>query len=205
LPRGRTRCTPDKMIASISAFPPERTPASGRRRSSAATPIRSGRRDRQVAEGLGRWGRPDGKAVAAEGEPRSRGVFSSNPPLTGASRRDWLAPSPWATSRVRPGSLVCPRIRGTGRAFHGSYQDQAAEAISCPFGPRRFPRFCQTGTQLPSSETGRARPTATAAEYTASIDWGDGHTSAGTINGGAGSFAVSAPHTYAEEAATTYW
>jgi hypothetical protein len=56
---------------------------------------------------------------------------------------------------------------------------------------------------LPSSETGRARPTATAAEYTASIDWGDGHTSAGTINGGAGSFAVSAPHTYAEEGSNT--
>ncbi len=41
---------------------------------------------------------------------------------------------------------------------------------------------------------------ATAAEYTATIDWGDGSpTSAGTISGGTGNFAVSGTHIYAEE------
>jgi hypothetical protein len=40
---------------------------------------------------------------------------------------------------------------------------------------------------------------ATAAEYSATIVWGDGGTSAGTISGGAGTFAVSGTHTYAEE------
>jgi hypothetical protein len=44
-----------------------------------------------------------------------------------------------------------------------------------------------------------ADPAATAAEYAATIDWGDGSTAPGTIAGSAGSFSVSGAHTYAEE------
>jgi Bacterial Ig-like domain (group 1) len=44
---------------------------------------------------------------------------------------------------------------------------------------------------------------ATASEYSASIEWGDGATSAGTVSGGGGSFAVSGKHTYAEEGSYT--
>jgi hypothetical protein len=40
---------------------------------------------------------------------------------------------------------------------------------------------------------------ATAADYSASISWGDGSTSAGTVAGGGGSFSVSGNHSYAEE------
>ncbi len=40
---------------------------------------------------------------------------------------------------------------------------------------------------------------ATAADYSASISWGDGGTSAGTVTGGGGSFTVTGSHTYAEE------
>jgi len=40
---------------------------------------------------------------------------------------------------------------------------------------------------------------ATAADYSATIDWGDGATSAGTISGSTGNFAVSGTHTYKEE------
>jgi hypothetical protein len=43
-------------------------------------------------------------------------------------------------------------------------------------------------------------PTEAASGYEATIDWGDG-TSAGTITGGGGNFAVSGSHTYAEEGA----
>jgi hypothetical protein len=42
-----------------------------------------------------------------------------------------------------------------------------------------------------------------AAGFTASIDWGDGTTSPGTITGGAGNFTVSGSHTYAVEGAYT--
>jgi hypothetical protein len=41
--------------------------------------------------------------------------------------------------------------------------------------------------------------TATASEYTATIAWGDGATTAGTISGGGGSFSVSGTHSYTEE------
>src|SRR5262249_30715654 len=39
----------------------------------------------------------------------------------------------------------------------------------------------------------------TAADFTATIKWGDGTTSAGTVSGGAGAFTVSGGHTYADE------
>ena len=43
----------------------------------------------------------------------------------------------------------------------------------------------------------------TPADYTASINWGDGTTSAGTITGSAGNFTVTGTHTYAEEGSYT--
>lgn len=46
-------------------------------------------------------------------------------------------------------------------------------------------------------------PLSTAAEYTASIDWGDGSSSAGTVVGSGGNFSVSGSHTYAEEGSYT--
>jgi PKD domain len=44
---------------------------------------------------------------------------------------------------------------------------------------------------------------ATAAEYSASVKWGDGTTSTGTITGSGGNFSVSGTHTYAEEGSYT--
>jgi hypothetical protein len=40
---------------------------------------------------------------------------------------------------------------------------------------------------------------ATASEYSATIEWGDGASSSGTVSGGSGSFSVSGSHTYADE------
>ena len=44
-----------------------------------------------------------------------------------------------------------------------------------------------------------ADPAGTAAEYAATIDWGDGSSGPGTIAGSAAGFSVTATHTYAEE------
>ncbi|HEY3567811.1 MAG TPA: hypothetical protein VGP73_07740 [Thermoanaerobaculia bacterium] len=44
----------------------------------------------------------------------------------------------------------------------------------------------------------------TAADFTATIDWGDGTTSAGTVTGSSGSFQVSGQHTYADEGSFTF-
>jgi hypothetical protein len=43
----------------------------------------------------------------------------------------------------------------------------------------------------------------TAADFTATIDWGDGTTTAGTVSGGSGSFTVSGSHAYADEGTFT--
>jgi PKD repeat protein len=43
----------------------------------------------------------------------------------------------------------------------------------------------------------------TASDFTATIDWGDGTTTAGTVSGGAGKFTVSGSHTYADEGTFT--
>src|SRR5258708_6409598 len=40
---------------------------------------------------------------------------------------------------------------------------------------------------------------ATAADYSATVSWGDGSSSTGTVTGGAGSFSVSGSHSYSEE------
>jgi sugar lactone lactonase YvrE len=53
-----------------------------------------------------------------------------------------------------------------------------------------------TGTVATFTDT---NTTATAGDLTATIRWGDGSTSAGTIAGGSGSFAVQGSHTYAEQ------
>ena len=39
--------------------------------------------------------------------------------------------------------------------------------------------------------------TSSTADFTATIDWGDGHTSTGTVGGSGGSYSVTGPHTYA--------
>jgi Bacterial Ig-like domain (group 1) len=44
---------------------------------------------------------------------------------------------------------------------------------------------------------------ATAGEYAATIEWGDGSSSTGTVSGSGGSFAVSGEHTYADEGSYT--
>lgn len=44
---------------------------------------------------------------------------------------------------------------------------------------------------------------ASASEYSATIDWGDGTTSSGTVSGSNGNFTVSGTHTYSEEGSRT--
>src|SRR6478735_1002971 len=45
--------------------------------------------------------------------------------------------------------------------------------------------------------------TEASSNFTATVDWGDGKTSAGTVSGGAGSYSVSGSHTYASHAPVT--
>jgi hypothetical protein len=49
-----------------------------------------------------------------------------------------------------------------------------------------------------------ADTTKTAADFTVTINWGDGTTSAGTVTGSSGAFTVTGQHTYADEGAFTF-
>jgi hypothetical protein len=57
-----------------------------------------------------------------------------------------------------------------------------------------------TGTVATFTDSNTAN---VASDFTATIDWGDGQTSAGTVSGGGGSFTVSGSHTYATNGSFT--
>jgi hypothetical protein len=91
------------------------------------------------------------------------------------------------------------------------YKDGAAVCLAVATVQKTWtdPLITATGTSLNAVEgipfTGTVAtfhdpdPTSTAGEYSATIDWGDAHTSTGTISGTAGNFTVTGTHTYAEE------
>jgi hypothetical protein len=68
-----------------------------------------------------------------------------------------------------------------------------------PLGAGGSPVNATAGTQFsgPTAAFADADPGGTASDYTASIDWGDGTTSAGTVSASASGFLVSGAHTYA--------
>jgi hypothetical protein len=77
----------------------------------------------------------------------------------------------------------------------GAPQDESITASGTTFTATEGASFAGTVATFADPDTA-----ATAAEYAATIDWGDGSaTTSGVITGGAGSFNVSGTHTYTEE------
>src|SRR5205823_12554081 len=72
--------------------------------------------------------------------------------------------------------------------------EQAITATGTPVSATEGKAFSGTVATFKDPDT-----SATTSEYSASISWGDGSTSAGTISGSGGNFTVSGSHTYAEE------
>ena len=93
--------------------------------------------------------------------------------------------------------------------YNGGYMPAGATTYNGRIGAWRLPncRLDAVGaasTPLPNGQISGpvaaftdSDLTATAGVFTASVDWGDGSSSAGTITGGAGSFSVAGSHTYA--------
>ncbi len=71
--------------------------------------------------------------------------------------------------------------------------------IASPFTIPEGKPFNGTVATFSDSDTSK-----TAASFTATIDWGDGTTSAGTVVGSSGSFTVNGQHTYADEGSFTF-
>jgi hypothetical protein len=76
---------------------------------------------------------------------------------------------------------------GTGGGLVGNVQLASAAEGAAIAGGTTIASFSDTNTAD------------TAAGFTAAITWGDGTSSAGTVSGGNGAFAVTAGHTYADE------
>ncbi len=81
----------------------------------------------------------------------------------------------------------------------------ASATASNPFGVAEADSLSGTATPIQTTEGTAVSEAATftdtytgntAADFTATINWGDGTTTAGTVSGGGGSFTVSGSHTY---------
>ena len=104
----------------------------------------------------------------------------------------------WADAGAR-----CERTTTTANNFSGcnlcvtlAISDQAIAATATNFSSTEGKPFTGTVASFTDADT-----IATAADYSATISWGDGSSSAGTVAGAAGAFTVSGSHTYAEEGA----
>jgi streptogramin lyase/PKD repeat protein len=94
-----------------------------------------------------------------------------------------------------------PTVDVAGLAVVGEQtvaQDPAITATGTPVSATEGQSFTGTVATFTDPDT-----SATASEYSATIDWGDGSTSTGTISGSGGNFTVTGTHTYAEEGTNT--
>ena len=105
-------------------------------------------------------------------------------------------------ARTRPYRLVvtasdgAPRLSRGGAPHRRHQGGERRPAASRPVTGSRASRTCRCRAR---SRPSRATPASTTADYTATIDWGDGTSSAGTIRAGdLGSYTVRASHTYAK-------
>ncbi len=95
----------------------------------------------------------------------------------------------------------CERTTTTANSFSGcnfctdlSISDQAIAATATNISATEGKPFSGPVAMFTDMDTNAA-----AGDYSATIAWGDGSTSTGTVTGSAGSFSVSGTHTYAEE------
>jgi hypothetical protein len=110
--------------------------------------------------------------------------------------------NPWSLRFADSGGF-CEHTTTTLNSFQGcnfcvtlTITDQAITASGTTISASEGKSFTGTVATFNDGDTSAA-----AADYAATISWGDGSSSAGTITGSAGQFTVSGTHTYAEEGA----
>ena len=160
---------------------------------------------------------------AVEGSPFSGVVASFTDPNPGATPSDYTATIAWGDGQTSTGTVTANGTGGFDVAGTNTYAEEGSYGIIVTIrdvgGASATANSTATvgdaalfasGTAISAVEGNAfsgvvasftdANPNATAADYTATITWGDGQTSAGiiTANGG-GSFNVAGVNTYAEE------
>ena len=105
------------------------------------------------------------------------------------------------TLRFADAGFFCERKTTTANAFTGCNFCVNLAILDSPLTPSGTSSSASEGKPLTTTlaNFSDADTNATASEYSATIAWGDGSSSAGTITGSAGSFTVSGGHTFAEE------
>src|SRR5207245_2313985 len=100
----------------------------------------------------------------------------------------------------------CERKTTTANNFSGcnfcidlAISDQAIAATATNISATEGKPFSGTAATF----TDAASPSGTLSDFSASIDWGDGTSTAGTITGAGGSYSVSGSHTYASTGSFT--
>jgi hypothetical protein len=161
--------------------------------------------------------------TATEGSAFSGVVATFSDADPGATSSDFTATITWGDGQSSPGTVSATSAGGFTVTGSHTYTDEGSYAVSVQVNDAggalasaglsaAVADAALTTLGVPvaategSSFTGvaatftDANPGATAADFTATITWGDGHTSAGTVSAnGAGGFSVSGTNTYAEE------
>jgi PKD repeat protein len=162
---------------------------------------------------------------STEGVQFSGTVATARDPGSPDPASDFGATIDWGDGTTTPGTVSGSAGNYTISGNH-TYSDEGSFTASVTFFENNDPTFTASqndpvtvdeadvlaGTGLPvtgtegSTFTGAVAtftdtgfPGNTAGDFTATIDWGDGTTTTGTVSGGSGLFTVSGSHTYADE------
>lgn len=171
-----------------------------------------------------------GKTISAtEGSPFSGAVATFTDPDQNAVAAEYTATIDWGDGTTTPGTVTGPNggpftVSGTHTyADEGSYSitvvitdadtpsNQATAHSTANVADAALTAGTLTvtgGTEGSAPATASftftdANSAATAGDFSATIDWGDGTTTTGTVAGAGGAFTVTGSHTYAEEGTYT--
>src|SRR5260370_637801 len=100
----------------------------------------------------------------------------------------------WTARQVVPPLATALTFAGFSSHVDLAISARATTAAGTGVSPAEGKAFAGQAATFSDVDTN-----ATAADYSATVSWGDGSSSTGTVTGGAGSFSVSGSHSYSEE------
>jgi len=164
---------------------------------------------------------------ATEGKPFSGTVATFTDTDTNATTADYSATVAWGDGSTSTGTVT-----GSAGSFSVSgshtYAEEGTDQVTVTItdadnpansatakptagvadaaltaSPACSATFSHSYSGLTATFTDAASPSGTLSDFSASIDWGDGTSTAGTITGAGGSYSVSGSHTYASTGSFT--
>jgi hypothetical protein len=125
-----------------------------------------------------------------DGSPLSNGIVSGGGGSFTVSGGHTYAEEGSFTVTTTVGDAATSRILGTAKS--------TATVADAPLTAGLIKEACDSGTCVVTFRFTDANPGATVADFTATIDWGDGSSSAGVVTAGGGGFVVTGSHVYAD-------